>query len=178
MVVTALGYIDTAAMVGPLHQCRSLLPSASPAPAPQLLPRVQVDLCTALSIKILDIRGPTWDDAWRAAAGHAFQCDPGRGWFPTLFGLGISPFLPGWLGLTPPCRQTPAYFAIWSRRLCLLHHGCGHVPPSSGGGQRPDRQPLISVLVRAGCSSTSSSSTHPDAAEASPSGVPGWVLPG
>ena len=35
-----------------------------------------------------------------------------------LFGLGISPFLPGWLGADPSLRaNSTAYFAIWSTAL-------------------------------------------------------------
>ena len=77
LVVTAMGYID-AAMVGHIG-AEATASIGIVSSSTWLLHGVLVGLYTALSIQIAQYLGA---DPQRAAAGHAFQCDPGRGCRP------------------------------------------------------------------------------------------------
>ena len=83
-----------------------------------LLHGVLVGLYTALSIQIAQYLGADRQDDARSVLRQAMLFNVILGVGAALFGLGISPFLPGWLGADPSLRaNSTAYFAIWSAAL-------------------------------------------------------------
>ena len=83
-----------------------------------LLHGVLVGLYTALSIQIAQYLGADRQDDARSVLRQAMLFNVILGVGAALFGLGISPFLPGWLGADPSLRaNATAYFAIWSAAL-------------------------------------------------------------
>ena len=116
LVVTAMGYID-AAMVG--HICAEATASIGiVSSSTWLLHGVLVGLYTALSIQIAQYLGADRQDDARSVLRQAMLFNVILGVGAALFGLGISPFLPGWLGAAPSLRaNATAYFAIWSTAL-------------------------------------------------------------
>ena len=80
--------------------------------------QVLVGLYTALSIQIAQYLGADRQDDARSVLRQAMLFNVILGVGAALFGLGISPFLPGWLGADPSLRaNATAYFAIWSTAL-------------------------------------------------------------
>ena len=116
IVVTAMEYID-AAMVG--HIGASATASIGiVSSSTWLLHGVLVGLYTALSIQIAQYLGADRQDDARSVLRQAMLFNVILGVGAALFGLGISPFLPGWLGADPSLRaNATAYFAIWSTAL-------------------------------------------------------------
>ena len=107
LVVTAMGYID-AAMVGHIG-AEATASIGIVSSSTWLLHGVLVGLYTSLSIQIAQYLGADRQDDARSVL---------LGVGAALFGLGISPFLPGWLGADPSLRaNATAYFAIWSTAL-------------------------------------------------------------
>lgn len=116
LVVTAMGYID-AAMVGHIG-AEATASIGIVSSSTWLLHGVLVGLYTALSIQIAQYLGADRQDDARSVLRQAMLFNVILGVGAALFGLGISPFLPGWLGADPSLRaNATAYFAIWSTAL-------------------------------------------------------------
>ena len=116
LVVTAMGYID-AAMVGHIG-AEATASIGIVSSSTWLLHGVLVGLYTALSIQIAQYLGADRQDDARSVQRQAMLFNVILGVGAALFGLGISPFLPGWLGADPSLRaNATAYFAIWSAAL-------------------------------------------------------------
>ena len=116
LVVTAMGYID-AAMVGHIG-AEATASIGIVSSSTWLLHGVLVGLYTALSIQIAQYLGADRQDDARSVLRQAMLFNVILGVGAALFGLGISPFLPGWLGADPSLRaNATAYFAIWSAAL-------------------------------------------------------------
>ena len=116
LVVTAMGYID-AAMVGHIG-AEATASIGIVSSSTWLLHGVLVGLYTALSIQIAQYLGADRQDDARSVLRQAMLFNVILGVGAALFGLGISPFLPGWLGADPALRaNATAYFAIWSAAL-------------------------------------------------------------
>ena len=116
LVVTAMGYID-AAMVGHIG-AEATASIGIVSSSTWLLHGVLVGLYTALSIQIAQYLGADRQDDARSVPRQAMLFNVILGVGAALFGLGISPFLPGWLGADPSLRaNATAYFAIWSAAL-------------------------------------------------------------
>ena len=116
LVVTAMGYID-AAMVGHIG-AEATASIGIVSSSTWLLHGVLVGLYTALSIQIAQYLGADRQDDARSVLRQAMLFNVILGVGAALFGLGISPFLPGWLGADPSLRaNATSYFAIWSAAL-------------------------------------------------------------
>ena len=116
LVVTAMEYID-AAMVGHIG-AEATASIGIVSSSTWLLHGVLVGLYTALSIQIAQYLGADRQDDARSVLRQAMLFNVILGVGAALFGLGISPFLPGWLGADPSLRaNATAYFAIWSTAL-------------------------------------------------------------
>ena len=116
LVVAAMGYID-AAMVGHIG-AEATASIGIVSSSTWLLHGVLVGLYTALSIQIAQYLGADRQDDARSVLRQAMLFNVILGVGAALFGLGISPFLPGWLGADPSLRaNATAYFAIWSAAL-------------------------------------------------------------
>ena len=116
LVVTAMEYID-AAMVGHIG-AEATAAIGIVSSSTWLLHGVLVGLYTALSIQIAQYLGADRQDDARSVLRQAMLFNVILGVGAALFGLGISPFLPGWLGADPSLRaNATAYFAIWSTAL-------------------------------------------------------------
>ena len=116
LVVTAMGYID-AAMVGHIG-AEATASIGIVSSSTWLLHGVLVGLYTALSIQIAQYLGADRQDDARSVLRQAMLFNVILGVGAALFGLGISPFLPGWLGADPSLRaNATAYFAIWATAL-------------------------------------------------------------
>ena len=116
LVVTAMGYID-AAMVGHIG-AEATASIGIVSSSTWLLHGILVGLYTALSIQIAQYLGADRQDDARSVLRQAMLFNVILGVGAALFGLGISPFLPGWLGADPSLRaNATAYFAIWSAAL-------------------------------------------------------------
>ncbi len=116
LVVTAMGYID-AAMVGHIG-AEATASIGIVSSSTWLLHGVLVGLYTAFSIQIAQYLGADRQQDARGVLRQAMLFNVILGVGAALFGLGISPFLPGWLGADPSLRaNATAYFAIWSAAL-------------------------------------------------------------
>ena len=116
IVVTAMEYID-AAMVGHIG-AEATAAIGIVSSSTWLLHGILVGLYTALSIQIAQYLGADRQDDARSVLRQAMLFNVILGVGAALFGLGISPFLPGWLGADPSLRaNATAYFAIWSTAL-------------------------------------------------------------
>ena len=116
IVVTAMEYID-AAMVGHIG-AEATAAIGIVSSSTWLLHGILVGLYTALSIQIAQYLGADRQDDARSVLRQAMLFNVILGVGAALFGLGISPFLPGWLGADPSLRaNATAYFAIWSAAL-------------------------------------------------------------
>ena len=116
IVVTAMEYID-AAMVGHIG-AEATAAIGIVSSSTWLLHGILVGLYNALSIQIAQYLGADRQDDARSVLRQAMLFNVILGVGAALFGLGISPFLPGWLGADPSLRaNATAYFAIWSAAL-------------------------------------------------------------
>ena len=116
IVVTAMEYID-AAMVGHIG-AEATAAIGIVSSSTWLLHGVLVGLYNAFSIQIAQYLGADRQQDARGVLRQAMLFNVILGVGAALFGLGISPFLPGWLGADPSLRaNATAYFAIWSAAL-------------------------------------------------------------
>ena len=176
LVVTAMGYID-AAMVGHIG-AEATASIGIVSSSTWLLHGVLVGLYTALSIQIAQYLGADRQDDARSVLRQAMLFNVILGVGAALFGLGISPFLPGWLGADPSLRaNATAYFAIWSTALPFTMAMGMYTSILRAEGNALTAS-LISVLV---CVLDAIFNffliNPPGRCGASPSGVPGWVCP-
>ena len=150
LVVTAMGYID-AAMVGHIG-AEATASIGIVSSSTWLLHGVLVGLYTALSIQIAQYLGADRQDDARSVLRQAMLFNVILGVGAALFGLGISPFLPGWLGADPSLRaNATAYFAIWSTALPFTMAMGMYTSILRAAGYAPDRQPHQRAGLRAGC---------------------------
>ena len=116
MVVTAIEYID-AAMVGHIG-AEATAAIGIVSSSTWLLHGVLVGLYTAFSIQIAQYLGADRQEDARGVLRQSMLFNLILGLGAAAFGIGISRFLPGWLGADPSLQaNASAYFAIWSAAL-------------------------------------------------------------
>ena len=116
IVVTAMEYID-AAMVGHIGAAATAsigIVSSST----WLLHGMLAGLCMAFSIQVAQYLGADRQQDARGVLRQAMLFNLMLGLGAAVFGVGISRFLPGWLGADVSLQaNASAYFAIWSAAL-------------------------------------------------------------
>ena len=116
LVVTAMEYID-AAMVGHIG-AEATAAIGIVSSSTWLLHGVLVGLYTAFSIQIAQYLGADRQEDARGVLRQSMLFNLILGLGAAAFGIGISRFLPGWLGADPSLQaNASAYFAIWSAAL-------------------------------------------------------------
>lgn len=116
MVVTAMEYID-AAMVGHIG-AEATAAIGIVSSSTWLLHGILVGLYTAFSIQIAQYLGADRQADARGVLRQAMLFNLILGLAAAGFGIGISRFLPGWLGADLSLQaDASAYFAIWSAAL-------------------------------------------------------------
>ena len=116
MVVTAMEYID-AAMVGHIG-AKATAAIGIVSSSTWLLHGILVGLYTAFSIQIAQYLGADRQADARGVLRQAMLFNLILGLAAAGFGIGISRFLPGWLGADLSLQaNASAYFAIWSAAL-------------------------------------------------------------
>ena len=127
MVVTAMEYID-AAMVGHIG-AEATAAIGIVSSSTWLLHGILVGLYTAFSIQIAQYRQ---QDA-RGVLRQSMLFNLLLGLGAAAFGIGISRFLPGWLGADVSLQaNASAYFAIWSAALPFtMAMGMYSAPPAT-----------------------------------------------
>ena len=116
MVVTAMEYSD-AAMVGHIG-AEATAAIGIVSSSTWLLHGVLVGLYTAFSIQIAQYLGADRQEDARGVLRQSMLFNLILGLGAAAFGIGISRFLPGWLGADPSLQaNASAYFAIWSAAL-------------------------------------------------------------
>lgn len=160
IVVTAMEYID-AAMVGHIGAAATAsigIVSSST----WLLHGMLAGLCMAFSIQVAQYLGADRQQDARGVLRQSMLFNLAVGLAAAAFGVGISRFLPGWLGADAALRaNASAYFAIWSAS-CLLSWLWAPTPPCCA--LRVMRLPRVSSASLPAywtSSSTFSSSTPP-----------------
>ena len=116
IVVTAMEYID-AAMVG--HLGASATASIGiVSSSTWLLHGMLAGLYMSFSIQVAQYLGADRQEDARGVLRQSILFNAVIGCAAALFGIGISRFLPGWLGAEQSLRaDASAYFAIWSASL-------------------------------------------------------------
>ena len=116
IVVTAMEYID-AAMVG--HIGASATASIGiVSSSTWLLHGMLAGLYMSFSIQVAQYLGADRQQEARGVLRQSMLFNLVVGIAAAAFGIGISPFLPGWLGADPALQaDASAYFAIWSAAL-------------------------------------------------------------
>ena len=115
LVVTAMEYID-AAMVG--HIGAEATAAIGIVSSSTWLHGILVGLYTAFSIQIAQYLGADRQQDARGVLRQAMLFNLMLGLGAAVFGVGISRFLPGWLGADVSLQaNASAYFAIWSAAL-------------------------------------------------------------
>ena len=116
LVVTAMEYID-AAMVGHIG-AEATAAIGIVSSSTWLLHGILVGLYTAFSIQIAQYLGADRQQDARGVLRQAMLFNLMLGLGAAVFGVGISRFLPGWLGADVSLQaNASAYFAIWSAAL-------------------------------------------------------------
>lgn len=116
MVVTAMEYID-AAMVGHIG-AEATAAIGIVSSSTWLLHGILVGLYTAFSIQIAQYLGADRQQDARGVLRQSMLFNLLLGLGAAAFGIGISRFLPGWLGADVSLQaNASAYFAIWSAAL-------------------------------------------------------------
>ena len=116
MVVTAMEYID-AAMVGHIG-AEATAAIGIVSSSTWLLHGILVGLYTAFSIQIAQYLGADRQQDARGVLRQSMLFNLLLGLGAAAFGIGISRFLPGWLGADPALQaDASAYFAIWAASL-------------------------------------------------------------
>ena len=116
LVVTAMEYID-AAMVGHIG-AEATAAIGIVSSSTWLLHGILVGLYTAFSIQIAQYLGADRQQDARGVLRQSMLFNLILGLGAAAFGVGISRFLPGWLGADPSLQaDASAYFAIWSAAL-------------------------------------------------------------
>ena len=116
VVVTAMEYID-AAMVGHIG-AEATASIGIVSSSTWLLHGILVGLYNAFSIQIAQYLGADRQQDARGVLRQAMLFNLAAGLAAAAFGIGISRFLPGWLGADLSLQaNASAYFAIWSAAL-------------------------------------------------------------
>ena len=119
IVVTAMEYID-AAMVGHIGAAATAsigIVSSST----WLLHGMLAGLCMAFSIQVAQYLGADRQQDARGVLRQSMLFNLAVGLAAAAFGIGISRFLPGWLGADAALQaNASAYFAIWSASLPFI----------------------------------------------------------
>ena len=116
LVVTAMEYID-AAMVGHIG-AEATAAIGIVSSSTWLLHGILVGLYTAFSIQIAQYLGADRQQDARGVLRQSMLFNLILGLGAAAFGVGISRFLPGWLGADISLQaSSSAYFAIWSAAL-------------------------------------------------------------
>ena len=116
LVVTAMEYID-AAMVGHIG-AEATAAIGIVSSSTWLLHGILVGLYTAFSIQIAQYLGADRQQDARGVLRQSMLFNLVVGLAAAAFGVGISRFLPGWLGADAALQaNASAYFAIWSASL-------------------------------------------------------------
>ncbi len=117
LVVTAMEYID-AAMVGHIG-AEATAAIGIVSSSTWLLHGILVGLYTAFSIQIAQYLGADRQQDARGVLRQSMLFNLILGLGAAAFGVGISRFLPGWLGadISLAGQRSSAYFAIWSAAL-------------------------------------------------------------
>ena len=119
IVVTAMEYID-AAMVGHIGAAATAsigIVSSST----WLLHGMLAGLCMAFSIQVAQYLGADRQQDARGVLRQSMLFNLAVGLAAAAFGVGISRFLPGWLGADTALQaNASAYFAIWSASLPFI----------------------------------------------------------
>ena len=145
IVVTAMEYID-AAMVGHLGAAATAsigIVSSST----WLLHGMLAGLYMSFTIQVAQYLGADRQQDARGVLRQSLLFILAVGTAAAAFGIGISRFLPGWLGADPSLQgDASAYFAIWSAALpfSMTMGTCSSMLRSSGDALTPG---LISVLT-------------------------------
>ena len=125
IVVTAMEYID-AAMVGHIGAAATAsigIVSSST----WLLHGMLAGLCMAFSIQVAQYLGADRQQDARGVLRQSMLFNLAVGLAAAAFGVGISRFLPGWLGADAALQaNASAYFAIWVG-FPAFYHGYGHL---------------------------------------------------
>ena len=145
IVVTAVEYID-AAMVG--HIGASATASIGiVSSSTWLLHGMLAGLCMAFSIQVAQYLGADRQQDARGVLRQSMLFNLAVGLAAAAFGVGISRFLPGWLGADTALQtNASAYFAIWAASLpfAMAMGTYSSMLRSSGDALTPG---LISVLT-------------------------------
>ena len=145
IVVTAMEYID-AAMVG--HIGASATASIGiVSSSTWLLHGMLAGLYMSFAIQVAQYLGADRQDDARGVLRQSMIFNLVVGCAAAAFGIGISRFLPGWLGADPSLQaDASAYFAIWSASLPFAMAMCTYssMLRSAGDALTPG---LISVLT-------------------------------
>lgn len=116
LVVTAMEYID-AAMVGHIG-AEATAAIGIVSSSTWLLHGILVGLYTAFSIQIAQYLGADRQQDARGVLRQSMLFNLFVGLAAAAFGIGISRYLPGWLGADPALQaDASAYFAIWAAAL-------------------------------------------------------------
>ena len=145
LVVTAMEYID-AAMVGHIG-AEATAAIGIVSSSTWLLHGILVGLYTAFSIQIAQYLGADRQQDARGVLRQSMLFNLVVGLAAAAFGVGISRFLPGWLGADAALQaNASAYFAIWSASLpfLMIMGTYSSMLRSSGDALTPG---LISVLT-------------------------------
>ena len=158
LVVTAMEYID-AAMVGHIG-AEATAAIGIVSSSTWLLHGILVGLYTAFSIQIAQYLGADRQQDARGVLRQAMLFNLMLGLGAAVFGVGISRFLPGWLGADVSLQaNASAYFAIWSAALpftmamgmyTAMLRALPHQPHPAAGAVRPERHRLGRRPRRAG----------------------------
>ena len=172
MVVTAMEYID-AAMVGHIG-AEATAAIGIVSSSTWLLHGILVGLYTAFSIQIAQYLGADRQQDARGVLRQSMLFNLLLGLGAAAFGIGISRFLPGWLGADVSLQaNASAYFAIWSAALpfTMAMGMYTAMLRATGDALTPG---LISVLVCMLDILFNFFLINPTSAPASRSGVLGW----
>ena len=149
MVVTAMEYID-AAMVGHIG-AEATAAIGIVSSSTWLLHGILVGLYTAFSIQIAQYLGADRQADARGVLRQAMLFNLILGLAAAGFGIGISRFLPGWLGADLSLQaNASAYFAIWSAALPFTMAMGMYAAMLRASGDALTRRPHQRAGLRAG----------------------------
>ena len=135
LVVTAMEYID-AAMVGHIG-AEATAAIGIVSSSTWLLHGILVGLYTAFSIQIAQYLGADRQQDARGVLRQSMLFNLILGLGAAAFGVGISRFLPGWLGRTSRSKPMPAPTSPSGRRLSPSPWRWGCIAPCSGPPATP-----------------------------------------
>lgn len=149
-MVTAVEYID-AAMVG--HIGASATASIGiVSSSTWLMHGMLAGLYMSFAIQVAQYLGADRQDDARGVLRQSMIFNLVVGLAAAAFGIGISRFLPGWLGADPSLQaDASAYFAIWSASPALFDDHGNLLFHAAFLRRCPDTGPYQRADLRAGC---------------------------